>query len=295
MVNYYAAAAALRFFSLTPDLRALYRRLGNRKTTRPIIIEYARAVWEEARDAGCLAPQSCLLELGTGWTHANSLYLALVGEARIVTFDVIDNRSLPALQAQIPVLLAAIEQDPQCNEAAKGRARERSRLVLEATDFPSAYAALNMEYQVRDSGLPDFEPGRFDMIYAVDVLEHVRRDMFQEAARRWRALLKPGGRFSAQVGLDDHLAHYDARKHPKHYLRHSDWVWRLFLENELQYINRMSASEIVAALELAGFEIVNRQFEMCDIAQLPVHACYQAQSKTDLAAVRLLISARVRG
>jgi hypothetical protein len=88
MVNYYFAGATFRGLSAHRTFRAVYRALGNKKTARPITLGYTRWVWEQAAGAGCLDVGKRILELGTGWTHANSLYIGLMGDAAIDTFDV---------------------------------------------------------------------------------------------------------------------------------------------------------------------------------------------------------------
>ena len=93
----------------------------------------------------------------------------------------------------------------------------------------------------------------------------------------------------AQVGLDDHLAHYDPKKSPKHYLQDSEYVWRNVLKNELQYINRFSASEICGLLQSQGFAIDSIEAQHGDISHLKIHDDYQHQSRNDLSTVRLNI------
>lgn len=292
MPKYYLAAAALRFFSLHPRLQAVYRTLGKRKHNRPVTCRYARWVWEQTVAADVLDFDSRLLELGTGWTHANSLYAALAGQPAIAAFDVVDNRSLASLQYQLPFLLEDMRGNDQLDGAALAEAERKAALVGEAPDFEEAYKILNLHYQVRADGVPRFPPASFDMIYSMDVLEHVQREDFKAAARHWHGLLKPGGTFIAQVGLDDHLAHYDSGKSPKHYLRHSEMFWAMLLENDLQYINRLTASEILQALCAAGFTIEETEIEACDPARLTVHPNYRTQSPEDLSAVRLTLRAR---
>jgi hypothetical protein len=72
------------------------------------------------------------------------------------------------------------------------------------------------------------------------------------AAAAWFRILKPGGKFLAQVGIDDHLAMYQGKVGSKRYLRYSHRTWDWLLGNEVQYINRLTATEIVNILTEAG-------------------------------------------
>jgi SAM-dependent methyltransferase len=292
MLNYYLASAIFRGLSAHPSLRAAYRAVGNKRTARPITLGYTRWVWEQAAKAHCLAPGKRILELGTGWTHANSLYIGLLGSAAIDTFDVVDNRSLASLQHQVPLVLDLIESSADHSASEKREARRRTTEILQASTMESVYATLNMRYQVDSEGEPRFPDSSFDFIFSMDVLEHVRREQFQGSAKRWKSLLKPGGVFASQVGLDDHLSHLDHSKHAKHYLQHSKRMGRYLVECDLKYINRLSASEILAMLRRAGFAIEFAERELCDMAEVVVHPDYAHQPADDLAAARLAFVAQ---
>ncbi len=254
---------------------------ATRRPTAPSRIGYTRWIWEQAAKADCLNPGNRLLELGTGWTHANSLYVALVGDAAIDTFDVVDNRSLSSLQYQVPLVLEAIEASPDHSGREKREARRRAERIAACAALDEVYEILNMRYQVNDE--PRFLNRTFDFIFSMDVLEHVRREHFQESVATWRALLKPGGLLVSQVGLDDHLSHLDRSKHVKHYLQHSKRVGTLLVESELKYINRLPASAMLDAFRGAGFALEFVDREICDMTGVAVHPDYRDQSPEDLA------------
>ncbi len=141
-------------------------------------------------------------------------------------------------------------------------------------------------------GVPRYPAASFDFIFSMDVLEHVRRERFQDSVKGWKTLLKPGGVFVSQVGLDDHLSHLDRSKHTKHYLQHSKRMGRYLVECDLKYINRLSASEILAMFRRAGYTIEFSDRELCDMTGIEVHPDYRHQSPEDLAAARLAFTAR---
>jgi SAM-dependent methyltransferase len=290
-MRYYLAAAALRLLSASDATRKTYRRVGNMRRARSIVLERTRWVWEQAANES-LKPGSRLLELGTGWTHANSLYVGLLADANICAFDVWDNRSLESIKFQVPLVCQFIESHSDHTSLDKLRARSRADIIARAASFDEVYDVIHCSYQTNASGVPLYPEATFDLIYSVDVLEHVNRESFASMASKWLGLLKPGGRFVAQVGLDDHLAHYDAGKSPKHYIQHSEYLWRTLLENDLQYINRLTASEIRGSLEKAGFLIECIDAQRCDISGLKIHPDYRRQSLEDLSTVRLIIRAR---
>jgi hypothetical protein len=124
------------------------------------------------------------------------------------------------------------------------------------------------------------------------VLEHVNAAAFPSAAATWCRILKPGGRFLSQVGIDDHLAFYQGKFGSKRYLRYSHSAWERLLGNEVQYINRLTATEIVNILTDAGLVIDEVKTDASgDTNPDQVHSDYRSQSDDDVRAVRLLVKA----
>lgn len=284
-MNYYLAATALRAFSATAGTRALYRWLGNRKTERKLSEDKAGWVLDRIAEAN-LSATPRFLELGTGWMHAYSLWPALLHDAGVCCFDVWDNRSFGALRNAIPQLAAGLVRMARTPEQHARAAAKIARLE-QASTFDTAYAVLGLDYRVDAQGRLPWPDAHFDVAYSVDVLEHVSAGFFDRAAADWFRVMRPGGRFVAQVGLDDHLAHYDRSRSRKHYLRHSDWLFRNLLQNDVQYINRLPASQILARLEGAGFRILDTAYHRIDEAGMKVHPDYAAQSMQDLRTWRL--------
>ncbi|WP_416899393.1 MAG: methyltransferase domain-containing protein [Minwuia sp.] len=288
-MNYYLVAAALRAFSVNGPSKALYRWLGNRKVDRKLSMERAGWVLDRIREAPVGEPPA-FLELGTGWMHAYSMLPALIWDAEVACFDVWDNRAFGALKMKIPVLKQAVA-DLDLTAGQKALAGRKLAKMEQAADFDQVYAALNMRYDIDENGRLPYEDNRFDVIFSVDVLEHVVSSGFDQNAADWFRVLKPGGRMVAQVGLDDHLAHYDPSRSKKHYLRHSDAMFGKLLENDVQYINRMPASEMIARLEAAGFRTLEAErWTIDDPENLPVHPDYAQQLPQDIATWRLLLT-----
>jgi cyclopropane fatty-acyl-phospholipid synthase-like methyltransferase len=291
-MNYHLRAITFKAISATTPTKALYRYLGNLKTQRNLETNFLRWTWDKAEAAGATKAGQRILELGTGWTHANSLYLALLGDMHIHAFDVIDMRAISAFKEHVPRAAAAIAEARIAPER-HANMKARVEAVARAQDWAAIYNALNITYETNDAGqILGVPAGSQDLIYSCDVLEHVGAEHFVAAAQSWFSLLKPGGRFIAQVGLDDHIAHGDKSKSKKEYLRFSKNTVASWLMSDLQYINRIPASKMLSELERAGFKIEQAERQTIDLGSLKVHPDWRDQLPEDLAAVRLHLVAR---
>lgn len=285
MSYYFLAAAALKVASANSLTRTAYRAATRLKSSaRPVLLD--RAIW--LLD-GLPEQASRLLDLGTGWVHAYSLYPALLRDDELHCFDVTDNRHFKSFVRTVPAVLDQIRQLP-LDPTTVNRAAERAAALVAAKDFGDVYQTARISHQTSPSGIPDYPDNYFDTIFSIDVLEHVDARLFPAAAAAWHRILKPGGRLVVQVGIDDHLAFYDGKFGSKRYLRFSHRTWDRLLGNDLVYINRLTVSEIVALLGNAGFVIDEAETDDSgDTAPEQVHFDYRNQSDADIRAVRLLV------
>jgi hypothetical protein len=153
-----------------------------------------------------------LLELGTGWVHAYSLYPALLRSDELHCFDTSDNRHFKSFQETVPIVRSQIHDrehwthDPQT----LARVDDLATAIAGVSDFGEAYRILRMSYQCRASGIPDYAADYFDVIFSIDVLEHVDAEIFPVAAGRrdlpaTAELLRPHPGASRGAGRPDGL------------------------------------------------------------------------------------------
>ena len=293
MLKYAMAAAALKAFSLNPLSRNLYRRIGNvvgqrnRLSVDDFDIRVARGdlLVELCRKHAAVRDGDRVLEIGTGWMHWYSLYLRLFYDLRMTTLDIWDNRQLQALHAAASKLSERFAETP-----ADDRARDNVRKVLECNSFEELYDAFGIDYVIEpDGSLIGFDDERFDFITSFHVLEHVPARLIDQLTRDMYRTLKPGGYTIHQIGIDDHLTHYDPSASPKQYLEYSDRVWRAFFENEVQYVNRWQTSDWLRSFEAAGFERVDIISKRADIGTLKISPRFRDYGRDELECVNLTV------
>jgi predicted SAM-dependent methyltransferase len=293
MIRYFMSALALKAFSFNAPTRQLYRQIGNhfgakkrhRVSDLPIRVERGELIVDLCRKYHALENGEKLLEIGTGWMHWYSLYLWIFYECRITALDIWDNRQFSALKAGFAKLIDRYGED-RANETALNNLA----IINRASNFAELYRETGIEHVVEPRGsLDQFDDRSFDCILSMHVLEHVPTKYVTDLVRNMYRTLKPGKYTIHQIGIDDHLAHYDRKTSQKQYLQYSDWTWRAFFENEVQYFNRLQMSEWLDAFRNEGFILEEKLVESTDIANLKIASRFADYSKEDLSCTILTL------
>ena len=295
-LRYYAAAAALKAFSANGITRRLYRLLGNalgqRRHMVASITDVQRGHWlcQQITNLGLRLDNSAsVLELGTGWTHFYAIYLRLFFEPKTILFDIQDNRQLQALKRRTSSLAAVLASQQDLQAAS---VQNLTRQIAQVEGFSELYQLLGMNYIIEPRGkLTAMSSDRFEMVFSVDVLEHVERTALPATISDIYRVLKPGGISIHQIGLDDHLSHYAPGMPSKNYLRYSDRTWKLFFENKVQYFNRIQLAEFLTLFQQGGFELESCQTkdDSALLTQISIHDQFRHHSTHDLQATRAFI------
>jgi hypothetical protein len=225
-----------------------------------------------------------MLEVGTGWIHFYGLFPLLFAKFQAVLLDIWDCRQFGPFQTFFAQLYARLETDYDLTEDELIKAKAVLVRVLQATSFTEVYKTLGAEYIVDPSGINTLVDGNntFDLIISFHVLEHVRLDDVQHHLASYTRLLKSGGFQIHQIGISDHLAHYDKSAHVKAYLQYSDRVWRRWFENDLQYFNRIQLSEWLRRFQQTGMRLMHFEQEECDVSGLQINPTFAHLEERDL-------------
>jgi hypothetical protein len=230
------------------------------------------------------------LELGTGRVPVVPLGLALCGAARVVSVDLVDLAHRELAKRACAWLL---------EEAAAGRLKDRLpwirperiealRRMFAAYDgvpLRDALGMLGIEHRICDVRRLERPEPPVDLVVSNNTLEHVARDAVDEIFAAFRRVAAPGVTMSHFIDLADHYAHFDRRLTPYNFLRYGPGVWR-FLNNPLQYQNRLRISDWRRAHTAAGFRIVLEQNDDSAsgaLDSLQVAPEFRHYSRTDLA------------
>jgi SAM-dependent methyltransferase len=291
MIKYFTTAVALRGFSATPITRRLYRKLGNemggkrrRSGAMPrYYVDRVERIVRLLRAHRLIRDGDRILELGTGWLHWEAITLRLLFDVEAVLFDVWDNRQLGGLKNYLAQLGPMLGGDVGLSAVQVQRAQSMIKTIVAVQSFDELYERLNFKYVIEPSGsLKEFTDGSFDLIVSGGVLEHVKRESVPGLIRETYRVLKPRGWALHSIDTSDHLSHYDASVSKKKYLTYSEPTWRVFFENEVQYINRLQRGQWLEMFRSAGFELMDEDSRQVDISDLKVAERYREMKPHDL-------------
>jgi SAM-dependent methyltransferase len=298
MFRYLAVAAALKFFSLSPQTKRAYRRLGNtlgqriraaRSLQRWYLLN-AKEVLEVVERHHAIRNGERILEIGTGWAHWEATIIRLFYDVEITLFDTWDNRQLEAYKRYFGLFEEVIDKELALDVARSARVHKLLQVIAKARSFDEIYIAFDFRYVVDPNGsLKELQSEAFSAIFSYNVFEHIHRSILPEFIQDLHRLLKPGGYSIQSINLGDHLSYYDASVSPKNYLRYSDQVWRRFFENDVQYINRVQRPEWLELFRKAGLELVEEIAVSTDIDSINVHKTYENLEKSDLQCFNLVL------
>ncbi len=298
MIKYLTVAAALKFFSLTPQTKWAYRELGNTLGQKMRIrhgldatrIRRAKEILRLCEKFQVVQNGDGLLEIGTGWIHWESTIIRLFYDVEIILFDTWDNRQLEAYKLYFAQLREVIDKELNLDAAQSEHAHKVIQVIVQATSFDEIYKALGFRYVVSPNGtLSRLQDRSFSLIFSCNVLEHVEKAILSGFTRDVYRLLKPGGYSIQIIDPGDHLAYYDKHVSRKNYLRYSDKVWRRYFQNDVQYFNRVQRPEWLSLFQQAGLELVEEELDYTDIDSIKIDKSYERLERKDLECVVLTV------
>jgi SAM-dependent methyltransferase len=224
-----------------------------------------------------------IIELGTGWLHWEAITLRLFYDIRGVLYDVWDNRQFAGLKNYFTQLGPVLNNAFGLPAPDIKRAQSLIQAILAADSFDRLYNLLGFEYVIESNGsLHRFPDNTFNLLVSAGVLEHVNREALPTLAAESRRILRPGGWAIHSIDTSDHLAHYDTSVSKKKYLSFSEWKWKLFFENEVQYINRVQRGDWIALFRKNGFDVKEEECKKIAIDSLKMASRYEEMERRDL-------------
>jgi hypothetical protein len=297
-LQYLLLANTFKLIGSNMPLKRLYRLVGNRKKRNHISVsdvEVSRGLWliinilryQQENNLQKLS----ILEIGTGWTHFYGIFVKIFINCELVLFDVVDNRNFESIKSRCANLhnylmkshIAELERLPNY--------QDRLKVLHQVSTLSSVeelYKILNLKYIVSEKGdLSNFSDNDFDLIFSIDVLEHVNRDQISIFIKNQYTVLKTHGIVFHQIGIDDHLVHYLPHLSHKQYLYYSTKKITMLYKNSIQYTNRLQMTDFVKLFTDAKFFVLTADKDLDNKVRLDrIHPDNKIYGQDDLLATR---------
>lgn len=198
-----------------------------------------------------------ILEVGSGWYPTLPVCFALAGAGRVHTVDLnrhmnedLTFRMLRAIEPHLERIADA------CGEPADA-IRQRWEELRQVDALAPLLARARIEYRAPGDArkLEWLTGGCIDLAYSNSVLEHVTPTALPGIMRESWRVLKDDGLMVHSVACNDHYAHFDPGISFVNYLQFSARRWR-WLNNDLNYQNRLRAPDFLSIARESGFEIL---------------------------------------
>lgn len=270
-IPWWGKVAAKAVLSRVPMGYGTWERLGLFKHGHMEQFDYALRVFRSHFDRSRLTTNLTICEIGPGDSLFTAVIAKALGASRCYLVDVgafahSDMAPYRRLIAHLDAIGLPMPTLRTCDN-------------LEAL-----LAACNAVYLT--NGVQSFREipdASVDLIFSQAVLEHVRRQDFDQLVREMRRAIRPGGIGSHAVDLKDHLGGR------LNHLRFSERVWESdFMARSGFYTNRIRFSEMLDRFRRGGFQ--------CDVLrigrfdELPTARAHMAHAFATLADDDLVVS-----
>lgn len=234
------------------------------------------------------------VELGSGWFPIVPLCFHLAGASSVEMVD-LEDLSRPELVRQAVEAVVDGVDSGMCDRLGDIDAVrvDELRAVLGRLDrlgHTDALASIGLRVHpadARDLEL-DVPP---DLITSNTVFEHIEPDVLEAILVRFATIARPGTVMSHLVDHCDHYAYVDEDVSVYHFLRYSDAAWKV-IDNHLQPMNRLRASEYRAMYERAGVSITEEHLfgdDPLDLIGEHIHQRFLDMDPADVAAKASLL------
>ncbi len=187
-----------------------------------------------------------LCEIGPGQSvnHAVQAYMAGAGKTWFLDIEELAER-------ETIVDLSQFRNKPSKKELPIPEVGETWKLYLEKLDATYLTAGLDSYREVPD--------GSIDYLFSNAVLEHVRRDIFEETIRQMYRMCRKGALCSHVIDYRDHLGGGINQ------YRFSEEEWESAIYKAMpNYVNRITYYEMVDIFKRVGFQVVEAETKKWD-------------------------------
>ena len=308
-MRWYLKGLAFKAVSLLPGGVKLYNYVQHNvsrstKATRPraeqkLQIGLVYWNWLKQNKRTAALTEGTVLDYGSGWHPTIPIFFHAVGAKRQVLLDVTALLT-PQLVADTVAAAKQVMDDPAW-PGQKELERQPALLPLDGQSLTSVLSRYGLEYYAPYQTAYRGEPDSLNAVFSTQVIQHIPDEMMLDVFRQIYSWLKPGGIFLATIHLTFQFASPDTNPREYQHLSISPWAWKTFFSSRLMHFNRFKGADYRAALEKAGFRIVEMDITPANATdkayfeRTKVHDCFRHLSPEDASARHVFFVAEKPG
>ena len=233
-----------------------------------------------------------VVEIGTGWDAICPIILYLMGVGVCHTYDHVKHVRYELVKILLYSLESILADISTLSSVPLDVLERRFFSLKTASSLDDLFLVANIIYHAPgDASKTGLPVESVDMVYSHAVLEHVSEKGIVEITRESRRILKKTGVAYHLIGLHDHYAGFDDKVSKVNFLKYPEWLWSLFVKNNISFHNRLREKQFMAIFKNCGAAIIwlENQTDPVDLVRLrtmKVDSVFQGMSHEELAVYR---------
>lgn len=304
-MRWYLKGLAFKAISLLPGGVKLYNYAQHNisrstKATRPraeqkLQIGLLYWNWLKQNKRTAVITDGSVLDYGSGWHPTIPFFFYSLGAKRQLLLDV-THLLTPQLVADTVEVSRAVMEDPAWS-GRQDMARQPMIPVASEDTLSAILGSYGLEYYAPFQTVYAGEKNSIDAVFSTQVLQHIPDAIMVDVFRQIFSWLKPGGVFLATIHMTFQFASPDTNPREYQHLSISPWTWKTFFSSRLMHFNRLKAPDYRAALEKAGFRIIEMDVTPANatdktyFARTKMHECFRHLSPEDASAKHIFFVA----
>jgi hypothetical protein len=275
MIRYFGWAIAEKTLSYVPGGGKLYRAAGSLAQRDVGTRTNVSSAWRLVTQARDLPAGSTVVDMGTGWFHNLAFLLYILGDYRIILFDIRDKANLHHIRTYLGCLVADADRVGSLLGVEAEVVHRRLGPLLDLTSREAIYERCGFQPMITsDPVRPPLERGSVDLMVSYCVLGHIPPAVLGPELDALRETLSDRGRMYHMIGHVDHWTYHDPGVNRFNYYRYSDRSYGRLFDTKFEYQNRMVKAEWLELFDRHKLAVVDYFDDLTDdsrqaIAELP--------------------------
>ncbi len=232
---------------------------------------------------------STVLEIGTGWDAISPVLFYLMGAKACYTYDHIPQVRFTLVREVINQITNRVDQIHMIASLPKSLIMNRIKQLKEASNLKHLFTLTNIIYNAPgDPTQTALANNTVDLVYSNAVLEHLPAKMIHDLTKESKRILGENGIAYHAIDLSDHYVRFDKKISKVNFLKYPEWLWNLFVKNNISYHNRLREKQFLDIFTSYGAKIrsIKNKIDQLDLQVLKtmkIDNCFARMTDEELA------------